>query len=120
MDNNYINCHVCGNLNDVSGAVYILNRNPDKDTAGAKCWKCKSIMTVVITERGLRQLEILIKEFYSDGGNMGADVPGTVTEKATGENLPGENEQINNPDEQGDLHRTHDPGTKESAEGSGQ
>lgn len=56
----FVNCHVCGSLEDVSKTAYVLNGGK-KETCGQSCSKCGTVMTIVITMQGLRTLENLIK-----------------------------------------------------------
>lgn len=55
----FINCHVCDELNDVSVPVYTFNRCPEKDIIVHTCTSCKCPNSLVITIYGLRILEKL-------------------------------------------------------------
>lgn len=58
VNNFFINCHACNYINDISKTIYILNRG-EKEHCGQSCEKCKTIMTIVITEQGARILQKL-------------------------------------------------------------
>lgn len=105
MDDSLVNCPHCQYINDVSPAVYQLNKNPEKNFIGSKCRNCHLTMTVVITMRGLRILETLVQENY---GGLGAEVPGGLTSEINRETLRGPEGAHNNPDGQKGVSGTSD------------
>lgn len=58
----YVVCHVCGQENNADMQCYRItnNHHHGNDFCGVKCSQCKTVLTVVITERGVNTIENMI------------------------------------------------------------
>jgi hypothetical protein len=58
VNQHFIDCPFCKKENDVSPQVYLLNKNSEDVSKGARCKHCGMMMTLVITMcQGLQTVE---------------------------------------------------------------